>query len=207
MNKLFLSLTLVLVIAASGFAADAKKTSSSSQKASSSSKKSSSSVQKTASPAPKSVALNGGKFAVGYIHNSVSSLIATEDGVSALAARYDFSPTLNKLSVEGSFGFISGDAADFFSIGAKGIYDLKNYPSFDVYSFAGANYMSVDLEEGGSDSIFALTAGAGIEYFVLSNLSVSTELGLAVEFGDNHTVFGLFGSWLSNIGIRYYFDI
>ncbi|MDR3113684.1 MAG: porin family protein [Endomicrobium sp.] len=193
MKKLQLSLLLVFVVAASCFAAAPKKTvpAASSKKA-----------------VPTQVSLNGGKFALGYVHNGFGLSVAGIDSGNSLSARYNLGPSVDRLSVEGSLGFVAGDGPEFFAVGAKGLYDLKRYPSFDIYVFAGADYTSADIgNTEASTSFFALSGGAGIEYFILGNLSVSTEFGLGAVFGDNHTSFGSFGNWLSNLGIRYYFDI
>jgi hypothetical protein len=185
MRKLSLSLSLLLVFAVAGvcFAAP-KKTDAASKKS-------------VAAPS-----LNGGKFAAGYVYNGFGLNASGVDAGSSIALRYDLSSVVNKLAVEGSFGFITGDGPDFFALGAKGIYDLQKYPSFDLYGFAGADYASLS-----STSFMTLSVGAGIEYFILSNLSVSTEFGLGAVFGDNYTSFGIFGNWLSNLGVRYYFDM
>ena len=182
MKKLILSALLIAVVAVSGFAASHK--------------------------AADFKSLNGGKFAVGYIHNGFGLSSVGLNSAGSLAVRYDLGSVADNLSVEGSFGFVAGDSPDFFAVGVKGIYDLQKYSSFDLYVFAGSDYVSADSGNlTGSVSSFTLSAGAGIEYFIAQNLSLSTELGLEASFGDNNTSFGTFGNWLSNLGVRYYFSV
>jgi hypothetical protein len=142
---------------------------------------------------------NGGEIAVGY-SLSAAGLPA---GVNSAIARFALDGVL---SIEGSFGFSTGDRTDFFIAGGKAIYVLKKYPSFNIYSAGGVNFAYEVPDSGGSLFLIGPYIGCGAEYFIALNLSFSAEFGVAAYFGDNYSRLGTYGECISNLGIRYYLD-
>lgn len=133
---------------------------------------------------------NGGFIAVGYVHN-------------AFAVRFALS---DLLSLEGSFGFRSGDGDDSVTAGGRALYVLKKYNDFNIYGFGGVNLGYYDPETGDSSVIFSPSAGTGVEYFVVRNLSVSAEIGIEANFQKDWNFVATRSNWLSIFGFRYYLD-
>ncbi|MCL1972729.1 MAG: hypothetical protein FWG57_07070 [Endomicrobia bacterium] len=133
---------------------------------------------------------NGGDIAIGYVHDALAFRVALND----------------LLSLEGSFGFRAGDGDDGFIVGCRALYVLKKYTDFNVHAFGGLNIGSVNPEIGDSSSIVRPVAGAGIEYFLAYNLSISAEMGVAANFQKDFNFVSTYSDWLSVFGFRYYLD-
>ncbi|MDR1942241.1 MAG: hypothetical protein LBQ47_07930 [Endomicrobium sp.] len=142
---------------------------------------------------------NGGETAVGYSINASGGALA----VNSAAARFALDGVL---SIEGTFGFATGDGTDFFIVGGKAIYVLKKYPSFNVYGAGGLNIGYEAPDAGGSSVLIGPYVGCGVEYFIALNLSFSAEFGVAAYFGNDYSRFATYGECISNLGIRYYLD-
>ena len=86
------------------------------------------------------------------------------------------------------------------------MYVLKKYNDFNIYGFGGVNLGYYDPETGDSSVIFSPSAGTGVEYFVVRNLSVSAEIGIEANFQKDWNFVATRSNWLSIFGFRYYLD-
>jgi opacity protein-like surface antigen len=134
---------------------------------------------------------NGGFIAVGYVHDALACRIALSD----------------LLSLEGIFGFREGDGDDAFVAGGRALYILKKYNDFNVYGFGSLNvgYASPD-NDGDSSTFIGPSLGAGIEYFIARNLSISAEMGVEANFQKDWNFVSTYSDCLSVFGFRYYLD-
>ena len=133
---------------------------------------------------------NGGFIAVGYVHDALALRVALND----------------LLSLEGSFGFRAGDGDGELIVGGRALYVLKKYNDFNVHAFGGLNIGYVDPEFGDASTVVRPTVGAGIEYFLAYNLSISAEMGVAANFRKDFNFVSTYSDWLSVFGFRYYLD-
>ena len=125
--------------------------------------------------------------------------------IPSLSARYWVN---DEVGIEGIAGFTTGDSEDSFILGAKALGILKSYNSLNIYVSAliaagTANFKS----PGGSgvNTMFKAAAGVGVEWFVLDNLSLSTEIGFGFFNCTNVSKqFGFYADWLPQAGVRYY---
>ena len=139
---------------------------------------------------------NGGNIAIGYT-------TGFNDQFENIALRFCAN---DLVAMEALFGFGVGDGDNLFGFGAKVLFNLKKYSSFNVYGFGEMGLGIISPEHGDSTTVFGIKFGAGVEYFLAKNLSVSSELGLGGAFAKNNNRFGTLGDWASNLGFRYYFD-
>jgi hypothetical protein len=137
--------------------------------------------------------VEAGQFAVGYtIPRDIPSFV--------VRFQMDY-----LWSIEGALGFSTGDNEDAFLVGGKAIYLLKTYNKLDVYA---TGFVQVGTKENAYEDnkgFFRAGLGGGVEYFIIPQLSISTELGLAFDSYDSKSSFATFASWLPEVGVRYYF--
>ncbi|GHT51686.1 hypothetical protein AGMMS49990_06500 [Endomicrobiia bacterium] len=105
----------------------------------------------------------------------------------SLAAKYWLTDTLG---VEGFTGFRIGNENSSFVIGGKVLNIIKSYKDLNVFVSAA---LSLEHSPLGVNSV-PILASVGFEWFVLDNLSFSTELGLKLKIAEDATEF------LSNVG-------
>lgn len=135
---------------------------------------------------------NGGFIGIGYVHEALAVRVALND----------------LLSLEGSFGFKSGDDEEKYAAGGRALYILNQYNDFNVYGFGGLEigYTNHGKNDDSSTTTFGIRLGAGVEYFLARNLSISAEMGLGADFEDGWHMVSTFGDWMSVFGFRYYLD-
>ena len=192
-------LSLMLCVSMSFAARGGSNSSSSSQKKSSSSSSSSS-----------------GSFGVGYSKANFNQAVSGVNGAPDLsfdeiAGRYWFD---DKLAIDVQLGFGSGDATSRFLLGGKVIGNVLTINNLNIYFFGGLAFGSFTLKGDGGDqdsSVFSIHGGVGAEYYVLSCLSVLTEMGiryinLKPDGGSSFADFGVYADWLPQAGIRFYFQ-
>ena len=145
---------------------------------------------------------NEGQMAIGYFYGSLIG------GTQAISFRYC---ATDMFAVEGLLGFTTNDnlfggtGGSIFAFGVKSYYIFKRYSSFNFYGTFGMSLGMISPKQGDSQTAFGILGGVGIEYFIVRNLSISSELGLAGSFMKNDNAFGTFGDAMSNFGLRYYF--
>ena len=204
MKKLSVVVLSLMLCVSMSFAArggNSNSSSSSSQKKSSSSSSSSSS----------------GSFGLGYSKVTIDNVVTGVNNLSVsfdeIAGRYWFD---DKIAIDAQLGFGSGDATSRFLIGGKVIGNVVTLNNLNVYLFGGLAFGSFTLKNAdplGRDidySIFLIHGGVGVEYYVLSCLSVLTEMGIRYwsvkpDGGNSMNDFGLYADWLPQAGVRYYF--
>ena len=140
---------------------------------------------------------NGGFLAVGYIDQAIAVRVALSD----------------LLALEGSFGFKSENDSnkndsynyDEYTAGGRALYVLTKYNDFNVYGFGGLFIGYINPADGDSSIGTSAKLGAGIEYFIVPNLSVSAEMGALISFHDDYSMTSTYSDWASVLGFRYYF--
>jgi hypothetical protein len=136
-----------------------------------------------------------GKFAIGtnttWIRNT------------ALAARYYLTDIFG---FEGFFSFrtASGNYNDRFGnayvIGVKGVRIIKSYKKLNIHATS-----TIGLHSGKpSQQDVTLIGGLGVEWFVLDNLSLSSECGLRLALGNDFTRFSSDVDDIPNVSVRLY---
>ncbi|MDR1196495.1 MAG: porin family protein [Endomicrobium sp.] len=135
---------------------------------------------------------NGGFVGIGYVNQALAVRVALSD----------------LLSLEGTFGFRSGDIDDSFAAGGRVLYILKRYEKFNLYNFGGLElgYTNSGIKDDKSSSTFGASLGIGIEYFLVYNLSISAEMGIGAYLESSWHTVSTFGDWMSVFGFRYYLD-
>ena len=156
-----------------------------------------------------------GSFGIGYSKLALSQTISgaqIEYSVDEVAGRYWFD---DKLAIDVQLGFGSGDVTSRFVIGGKVIGNAVSIDNLNVYLFGGLSFGSITLKnDSGGDqdaSIFLISGGVGLEYYVLPCLSVLTEMGIRYwsvkpDGGNTMNDFGVYADWLPQAGIRFYFQ-
>jgi len=140
-----------------------------------------------ASSAATAKPMKNGKFGVGV------QLSFPTGGISV---KKEMSDTLTAQATLGGGGF-------FTVIGGRGLYKFKKEPEYDIYGFGSLAYISW----GGLSSSLTTVgygAGAGIEYDVAKEITVSGELGFfGASFGNGFT--GTYGGVGIGLGAHYWF--
>lgn len=131
-------------------------------------------------------------FAVGYVNKDMPSV----------TARYWID---DKLGVEGSIGFEMGKGPSVFLTGAKVLLLLQNYKTINTYGCANVAIGTLADDNGCKYTDFKVGGGFGVEWFVINRLSLSAEVGVELDGGNNNTKFGTYAGWFPEIGIRFYF--
>jgi len=144
------------------------------------------------------------KFAVGYSQLTVAN--NTEDtSVSQAAARVWFNDTYG---ADFTLGFqnnnVNGQSNNVFVLGGKMLGKVISLKSLDVYWLAGLNFGSASVA-GESSSLFRISGGAGVEYYILPRLSLLTEIEIAYLSQKDNDRFGIVAGWVPQAGIRLYF--
>jgi hypothetical protein len=118
--------------------------------------------------------------------------------LSALSARYWLT---DLAGIEGFLGFRIDDNHDHvnkneYAVGGKFLYVIKSYKKLNIFSNA-----SLALYR--REETFGIIAGRfGVEWFVLDDLSLSTEAGLFFSIGSGGA--NSVGTNVENISIKYY---
>jgi len=190
--KKVLSVVLCMMLVSSVAFAQANKGSGTANKSTSSSSTSKAPVKAAATPAPEP---NGGMMAVGYTVEG-----SGENALNNLAFRF----CMMDFAAEALFGFeLGGDRGNVWGIGFKAFYNLIKHSNFNVYATAGLG-LDIYSEKAGDTTAFKLLFGAGTEYFLAKNLSVSMEVGMNGYWSKHVDHFGTYGDWMSSLGFRYY---
>ncbi|MDR0723864.1 MAG: hypothetical protein LBF23_01610 [Endomicrobium sp.] len=136
-----------------------------------------------------------GKFAIGTN--------TTWIGNTALAARYYLTDIIG---LEGFFSFktANGNYNDRFGnayvFGIKGLGIIKSYKKLIIYATS-----TIGLHSGrASQQDVTLIGGLGVEWFVLDNLSLSSECGLRLTLGNDFTRFSSDVDNVPNVSVRLY---
>jgi hypothetical protein len=126
-------------------------------------------------------------------------------GVNAIAGRYWLTDVVG---IEGFLGFKMYNKhhrdEDYhhyknrYVFGAKVLYVLKSYKSLNIFSTA-----SLDLFIG-YVAVGRIATGLGVEWFVLNDLSLSTEAGLCFRTGDGVIGLETYIESIPKISIKYY---
>jgi hypothetical protein len=137
-----------------------------------------------------------GKFAIGTN--------TTWIGSTALAARYYLTDIIG---LEGFFSFrtvsgnYNGRFGNAYVVGVKALETIKSYKKLNIYATS-----TLGLHSGsGSQQDVTLLAGLGLEWFVLDNLSLSSECGLRLTLGNKFTRFATDVDDIPNVSVRLYF--
>ncbi|MCL2335704.1 MAG: hypothetical protein FWC57_06535 [Endomicrobia bacterium] len=143
------------------------------------------------------------RIAVGFQMTSNMNVLSKD--IPSLTGRYWFNDTVG---TEGFFGFTSGDSEDSFIMGVKGLGIIESYKTLNVYvsaTFAAGAADFKGASGSATNTMFKVAAGVGAEWFVLDNLSLSTEIGLGFFNCTNISKqFGFYADWLPQAGVRYY---
>lgn len=157
---------------------------------------------------------SSGQFGIGYSKVSFDTgrNFAGDVSFDQIAGRYWFG---DNLGIDVKLGFGSGDLNTRILVGANLIGKIKTISKLNIYWLAGLSFGSYKLKNqgigGDTDcSIFAVQGGVGAEYYVLSCLSVLTEMGIRYisvkpDGGNSMSDFGVFADWLPQAGVRFYF--
>ncbi|MDR2066515.1 MAG: hypothetical protein LBP57_01565 [Endomicrobium sp.] len=122
---------------------------------------------------------------------------------TALAARYYLTDIIG---LEGFFSFrtVSGDYSGGFgnayAAGVKALRIIKTYKKLNVYASS-----TIGVHSGkASKQDVTLIGGLGVEWFVLDNLSLSSECGLRLTLCNNFTRFSSDVDDIPNVSVRFY---
>jgi hypothetical protein len=96
------------------------------------------------------------------------------------------------------FRMDDSDSNNAYTFGGKFLYVLKSYKNLNLFSVASLALRSEDATYG------VVRGGFGLEWFVLDDLSLSTEAGLSLRSGGGQTSLETSAESISGIGIRYY---
>lgn len=141
-----------------------------------------------------------GTISVGFAMITTQGVL--DDDIPTLNVRYWFD---KRVAAELYGGFAAGDTEDSFIIGGRALAIIQSFRNINVYASVSGAFGTVKYDEEGTNGFFKVAAGAGVEYFVLHNLSVSAEAGIGFFDAANHSKqFGIYADWLPQIGIRYY---
>ncbi|MDR3243692.1 MAG: hypothetical protein LBT79_02970 [Elusimicrobiota bacterium] len=139
-------------------------------------------------------------FAIGLSMIDSQGVLSSE--IPAVTVKYWFD---NKTAVEAAFGFTAGDRQDIAYGSGKLLAIIKNYNSLNFYALAFAGFGSSKYSYDSAKGILNLGAGFGVEWFVLDNLSISNEIGIAYfDRADDANQLGIFADWIPKAGIRFY---
>jgi hypothetical protein len=110
------------------------------------------------------------------------------DLVPALVATYWLTDTVG---IEGFTGFETGNGSydNSFVIGGRALHIIRSYKDLNIFKSTALTFESVRLKQDDSyTNMMAFLGGIGLEWFVLGNLSLSTEMGLKLSStGDGIT--------------------
>jgi hypothetical protein len=152
--------------------------------------------------------LNVCVFAHGRTANSFKGKLAigtntTWIGNTALAGRYYLTDIIG---LEGFFSFrtvssdYSGKFGNAYAIGVKALRIIKAYKKLNVYASS-----TIGVHSGKeSKQDVTLLGGLGVEWFVLDNLSLSSECGLRLTLGNKFTRFSSDVDDIPNVSVRLY---
>jgi len=142
-----------------------------------------------------STQLLAGNVAAGISFLNFSS--ARLPSLSAVSVRYWID---DKIAVDAQAGLGFGDAADYFYGEVKAVSIIKNYGPANVYIDGFGGFGGYE-----GDAIVNVGAGAGFEWFVTNNISLSAEVGFSFfDVGGNVNQISLYASWFPQAGIRLY---
>ncbi|MDR3049396.1 MAG: hypothetical protein LBV16_06135 [Elusimicrobiota bacterium] len=139
-------------------------------------------------------------FAVGASIVDAQSIISD---IPSLTIRYWFD---KNVAAEALFSLSNGDKGGIIYGGGKLLAIIKNYGSANLYALASAGFgSSKDSGEENEKGILNLSAGLGIEWFIIDNLSISNEIVFSYfdRAGDANQ-FGISADWMPKAGIRVY---
>ncbi len=138
---------------------------------------------------------------VGFSMVSTQGVLSND--IPSLNVRYFFD---SNVAAELFAGFSTGDTEDSFIIGGKAIALIQSFKNLNVYAaVTGACGALKYGNRGATNGFFKVAAGAGIEYFILNNLSISAEAGIGFFDAANISrQFGVYADWLPQVGLRYY---
>ncbi|MDR1523407.1 MAG: hypothetical protein LBS29_05620 [Endomicrobium sp.] len=147
-------------------------------------------------------------FSQGTMNDSFKGRIAlgtntTWIGSTAVAARYYLTDIIGLegfLSFRTVSGNYSGRFGNAYAVGIKALRIIKSYKKLKIYTSS-----TVGLHSGkSSQQDVTLIAGLGLEWFVLDNLSLSSECGLRLTLGNSFTRFASDVDDIPNVSIRFY---
>lgn len=113
-----------------------------------------------------------------------------------------------KLSFDLYLGRASADSSDtgsgqsFYAYWLDGVYHFNNnLDNFRPYALAGIGVTNQDDDQvSGNSTLLSINAGAGLEYFVNSNISFFSDLR------DIYSPSGGKNDWMANFGIKFMFE-
>lgn len=136
-----------------------------------------------------------GRFAIGTN--------TTWIGNTALAARYYLTDIIGLegfLSFRTITGNYSGRFGNAYAVGIKALGIIKSYKKLNIYASS-----TIGLHSGtSSHQDVTLIAGLGLEWFVLDNLSLSSECALRLTLGNDFTRFASDVDDIPNVSVRFY---
>jgi hypothetical protein len=147
------------------------------------------------------------KFAIGFNYITYRGF-SGQGEVPALSVRYWLD---DYVGLEGDLGFSSGKQNNLFYFGTKLIAIIKNYKALNIYALAFGGYGTAEnnpVKEVDSAYIYKVGAGLGAEWFVLDNLSISSEIGVALFSNSNSDIgnsLEIYADWIPRAGVRFYF--
>jgi len=147
------------------------------------------------------------KYGVGYQIVQMNDNLGGDLGM--LSGRVWFDDTLG---MDVGLGFRAGDEPDVFMASGKILGKIYTVKNLDVYWHGGlalGTASDVVVNNKKDDlSMFRLSGGVGAEYYVLPQLSLLTEVGVAFErIGSpvSSSQLMTFADWIPQVGVRYYF--
>lgn len=140
------------------------------------------------------------RFAVGF--SMVSSVGVLDKDIPSFAARYWFD---RYVGAELYLGFTTGDSQDSIIAGGKVLGIIQSFDSFNVFVSATGAMGSIQYNGRGYNGFFKIAGAIGVEWFILKDLSVSTEMGIGFFDAANISKqLGFYADWLPQVGLRYY---
>jgi hypothetical protein len=148
-----------------------------------------------------------GKKGIGF-HNMLYRGFNGAEELPVLSVRYWID---DNVGVEGELGYTTGKHSDIYYFGGRITAIVNNYKTLNLYAVAFGGAGNADnnrYDEDISAHIFNIGAGLGVEWFVLDNLSISSECGLVLMSNSNSDIdksFGFYGDFVPRAGVRLYF--
>jgi hypothetical protein len=150
-------------------------------------------------------------FAQGTINQNMKGKVglgfnASFSDIPALAGRYWLT---DAVGLECFTGFKTGknEDVDSFTIGGKLLSIIKSYKNLNLLTTTTLGLDTTKYKKPVSSdthTYFRFLICAGVEWFVLDNLSLSTEMGFRFTAGDGAAGFATAADRISDVSVKFY---